>query len=202
MNQENAMSIFTIPALRTLGLLALSLGIALPSLAASELVADKSDIRFVSVKNASVAEVHYFKSLSGGIDGGVVNVTIPLVDVETLIPIRNERMQKMLFETELYPRATLTGQVDMEKVMALKSGEYTQMDVSFMLDLHGSSKQLASAVTVARLGDEIHVTTLQPLVLSAADFKLTEGVERLREVAGLSNISTAVPVTAHLVFRR
>lgn len=188
--------------LKTLVSLALSLGIALPTLAASELVAEKSDIRFVSVKNASVAEVHYFKSLSGGIDEGVVNVTIPLVDVETLIKIRNERMRKLLFETDLYPRATLTGQVDMEKVMALKSGEYAQMDVSFTLDLHGSSKQLSSAVEVARLGDEIHVTTLQPLVLNVGDFKLTEGVERLREVAGLSNISTAVPVTARLVFSR
>ena len=196
------MTIFKSPILRTLGCLALGLVIALPSQAASELVADKSDIRFVSVKNASVGEVHYFKSLSGGIDEGEVTVTIPLVDVETLIPIRNERMRKMLFETDLYPRATLTGRVDMDKVMALKSGEYAQMDVNFTLDLHGSSKELSSAVEVARLGDEIHVSTLQPLVLNVADFKLTEGVERLREVAGLSNISTAVPVTARLVFSR
>jgi hypothetical protein len=179
----------------------LSLG-SLTAAAGNDLVAEKSDIRFISVKNAAVAEVHHFKSLSGGIEDGQVRVSIPLVDVETMIPIRNERMQKMLFETELYPKATLSGSVDMDKVMALKSGEYTAMDVRFTLDLHGSSKQLSSTVNVARFGDEIHVSTEKPLVLNASDFELTAGIDRLRKVAGLNNIATQVPVTAQLVFTR
>jgi hypothetical protein len=41
---------------------------------------------------------------------------------------------------------------------------------------------------------------LQPLIINAGGFALVEGVERLREVAGLHSISTAVPVTASLVF--
>ncbi len=166
------------------------------------LVGKKSDIRFISVKNAAVAEVHHFKSLSGAIAGDTVTVKIPLVDVETLIPIRNERMQKMLFETDLFPTATLTANVDMKAVRKLDVGEYEQMDVTFTLDLHGSSKQYTAPVTVARLGEEIHVSTVQPLVVQARDFELTAGVERLREVAGLTNIATAVPVTAQLVFSR
>ena len=170
--------------------------------AAGELVAEKSDIRFISVKNASFAEVHRFGSLSGSITGDSVLVTIPLVDVQTRIPIRNERMREMLFNTDLYPKATLTADVDMAKIMALQSGEYADMDVAFVLDLHGSSRTLNAAVSVARLGDEIHVSTLAPLVLNARDFELTAGIEKLREVAGLSNINTAVPVTARLVFSR
>ncbi len=174
--------------------------LSLPALAEHALLGDKSDIRFISVKNAAIAEVHHFSSLTGGIENGAVSVTIPLVDVETMIPIRNERMQKMLFETELYPKATLTALVDMDKVKALENGDYTVMDVNVTLDLHGSSKTYASKVNVARLGDEIHVTTEQPLVVSAADFELTAGVERLRTIAGLQNIATQVPVTAQLVF--
>lgn len=170
--------------------------------AAGELVAEKSDIRFISVKNASFAEVHRFGSLSGSITGDSVLVTIPLVDVQTRIPIRNERMKEMLFNTELFPKATLTADVDMAKIMALQSGEYADMDVAFVLDLHGSSRRLNTAVSVARLGDEIHVSTLAPLVLNARDFELTAGIEKLREVAGLNNINTAVPVTARLVFSR
>ncbi len=174
--------------------------LSLPALAEHALLGDKSDIRFISVKNAAIAEVHHFGSLTGGIENGAVSVTIPLVDVETMIPIRNERMQKMLFETELYPKATLTATVDMDKVKALENGDYTVMDVNVTLDLHGSSKTYASKVSVARLGDEIHVTTEQPLVVSTADFELTAGVERLRTIAGLQNIATQVPVTAQLVF--
>ncbi len=172
------------------------------ALADNALLGEKSDIRFISVKNASIAEVHHFRSMSGSIEDGNVTVTIPLVDVETMIPIRNERMQKMLFQTELYPTATLTAMIDMEEVMALESGDYTTMEVEFTLDLHGSSKTYTSDVNVARLGEEIHVTTDQPLVVSAADFDLTAGIESLREIAGLQNIATQIPVTAELVFAR
>ena len=149
-----------------------------------------------------MAEVHYFRTLSGGIKDGEVSVRIPLVDVETLIPIRNERMQTMLFETEMYPTATLSAAVDMDQVMGLESGEYLDMTVQFNLVLHERRKLITAPVTVARLGDEIHVTTIKPLILNAAYYKLGEGVERLREVAGLNMISTAVPVTARLVFSR
>jgi polyisoprenoid-binding protein YceI len=166
------------------------------------LVGDKSGLRFISVKNAAVAEVHHFRNLSGSLaDNGRVEVTVPLVDVETLIPIRNERMQKMLFETVKFPTATLEAEVDMSALKALGNGDYTGMQVTVTVDLHGSRKAYTTTVGVARLGDEIHVRTREPIVVNAADFELTAGVERLREVAGLSNISTAVPVTASFVFQ-
>lgn len=187
---------------RMLFIFLLALGASGQVVAESALLADKSVIRFISVKNASVAEVHHFKSLTGTIDGGRVEVLIPLVDVETLIPIRNERMKKMLFETEAFPKATLTGNVDMKALMALANGEYTTMQVDLSLDLHGFRQPVSATVSVARLGDEIHVNTEQPIVLNAADFELTAGIERLREVAGLKNIATQVPVTATLVFSR
>lgn len=187
---------------RRLILVLVLLGLGGPALADSALVADKSTVRFISVKNASIAEVHHFRSLSGSLADGRVEVTIPLVAVETLIPIRNERMQKLLFEVAAYPKATLSGTVDSEAVMALKSGEYRSLAVDLVLDLHGATQPISTTVTVARLGDEIHVSTEQPVVLNAASFQLTDGIERLREVAGLKNIATQVPVTATLVFSR
>ncbi|MEP5763309.1 MAG: YceI family protein [Halieaceae bacterium] len=171
--------------------------------AESLLLHDQSSIRFISVKNAAVAEVHYFGSLSGVIsNSGAVQVNIPLVDVETLIPIRNERMREMLFETVRFPSAQLRAQVDMKTIKALANGEYMELDLSLSLDLHGNTRDLMTGVSVARLGDELHVQTLQPLLLQVSDFGLGDGVERLREVAGLQNIATAVPVMAHLVFSR
>ena len=166
------------------------------------LLADKSDIRFISVKNASVAEVHHFTSLTGSIEGGAAEITIPLVGVETMIPIRNERMQKMLFETNLYPRATLSANVDTDVVMGLENGAYTTMDVTLLLDLHGETHSVDATVQVARLGDEIHVDTVAPVIIDASKFELLEGIGKLREVAGLDTIATQIPVTASLVFRR
>ncbi|MEM0955438.1 MAG: YceI family protein [Pseudomonadota bacterium] len=166
------------------------------------LLAEKSSIQFISVKNAAIGEVHHFKTLMGGIDGGKVEISIPLVDVETMIPIRNERMQKMLFETDLFPKAVLSSELEMAPVMAMASGENLSMTVALDLDLHGVTQTLQAPVRVSRLGDEIHVTTEAPIILNVANFNLADGVERLKTVAALNNISTAVPVTAHLVFSR
>jgi hypothetical protein len=169
--------------------------------AADTLVAEKSGVRFVSVKNASVAEVHHFRSLSGSLsEEGRVTVTIALVDVETMIPIRNERMREMFFETMSFPVAVIEADIDMTAINALASGDYLAMDVLFRLSLHGKEQMLEARVGVARLGDELRVDTLQPLIINTTSFGLTDGVERLREVAGLHSISTAVPVTANLVF--
>ena len=175
---------------------------ALSAQAGQELLAAKSSVYFISVKNENVAEVHTFGTLRGSIDEGKVSVTIPLVDVETMIPIRNERMRSMLFEIDSFPNATLEADVDMDEVMALENGEAMAMTLQFNLDLYKREKVITTPVTVARLGDEIHVSTDKPIILNAAYFKLDAGIERLREVAGLKMISTSVPVTARLVFSR
>ena len=170
--------------------------------AGATLVPEKSVISFVSVKNISIAEVHHFPGLSGSIsDDGLVTVTVPLAQVETNIPIRNERMQKLFFDVAAFPDATIEATIDQQAVAAIANGSSAQMEVLFALKLHGKSQMLKSDVRVSRLGGEIQVNTLKPLIINAASFALTDGVERLREIAGLQNISAAVPVTASLTFR-
>ena len=57
-----------------------------------------SHLGFGSVKNDLIAENHSFKEISGTVsDEGLAQIEVTLASVETLIPIRNERMQKMLF---------------------------------------------------------------------------------------------------------
>jgi hypothetical protein len=56
-------------------------------------------------------------------------------------------------------------------------------------------------LTVAKLGRQrLLVTSERPLLLNAADVGLADGVERLREIAGLPSISPAVPVSFVLLF--
>ena len=161
----------------------------------------RSGIQFVSVKNIAVAEVHHFPNLGGTIDSnGAVTVDIPLADVETHIPIRNERMGVMLFEVASFPVAALAAQVDMAALKAMRKGHYTEIDLPFELSLHGKVGKLSASLGVTRLDNGIRVATLKPVIVSAASFGLTDGVERLRKVVGLSSIATAVPVTAQLVF--
>lgn len=168
-----------------------------------QLLNEQSQLNFVSVKKSAVVEVHRFKSLSGSVtDAGKAEVAIDLASVDTNIGIRDERMQKMLFETSLHPKATISADIDAALLKGLKTGQSRAMDVSFTLSLHGQTQTIAAPVEVTALdGGLLRVNTLQPIVVKASDFALVEGINRLKEVAGLPSITTAVPVTAQLTFK-
>jgi hypothetical protein len=48
--------------------------------------------------------------------------------------------------------------------------------------------------------DRLLVSSVRPVIVNAGPLGLDEGVERLREAAGLPSISPAVPVTFQLTF--
>ena len=167
-----------------------------------ELDGARSSVNFVSIKNDSVAELHHFASLQGRLDkDGAARLTINLDSVQTLIPIRNERMREMLFETATFPTATATAAVAPELIANLAAGASVVTELTLTLALHGIEKPLAVPVvlTAGKSGD-LQVFTPAPVIVNAADFGLQAGVAALQSVAGLKAISTAVPVTVHLVF--
>ena len=168
-----------------------------------QLVADQSRVGFVSVKAGNVGEAHSFEKLEGSVDAkGAVRVAIDLASAQTGIDVRNQRMREMLFEIANFPAATLTAQIDPAAVKALKPGERKAMTVPVNLDLHGTLNSIEARLMVTRLaGNSLLVETTAPIIVDAAAVGLEGGVEKLRAVANLPAISTAVPVTASLVFR-
>ncbi len=162
---------------------------------------DDSTLHFVSIKKGSVAEVHRFDRLDGAIgDDGAFTLGIDLASVDTRIPVRDERMRKLLFETDRFARATVEGRIDPVWIARLAPGERHHLEVELTLDLHGHRKHLVAPLTVVALCRGLLVHSRRPLIVDAADFGLTEGIEKLREVAGLSRIATAVPVSFELLF--
>ncbi|WP_422369553.1 YceI family protein [Pelagibius sp.] len=190
---------------RKLFALATTLSLSLltaPALADWQLVAQESHLSFASIKAGDVGEVHHFKGLDGAVkDDGSVSVEIDLASVETLIDIRNERMQKMLFNVADFPLATIAGKVDLQQLEALAPGESAQTDVSMNLKLVGESNEIDAPLMITRLsGKRVMVQPVALVMLDAADYDLLAGVEKLREIAGLDSISTAVPVSFTFVF--
>jgi polyisoprenoid-binding protein YceI len=184
---------------------ALLLALAAPSAATAHwsLNNDASSLSFVTVKAEHVAEVHTFDVLSGEIDDdGNVDITIELASVNTLIPIRNERMQAMLFESNLFPEGNITAQVDLDALAAMDAGSSHTMQLNFSLAMHDMSRSYTAEVMVTRLEGGLVASTLKPIIVTAEEFNLQSGVEALREVAGLPSISMAVPVTFTVVFEQ
>ena len=164
---------------------------------------DASTLSFVTVKADHVGEVHTFDQLSGDInDDGSVQITIELASVNTLIDIRNERMQEMLFETNLFPQAIISGMIDLDAVADMDAGVSQAISVDFELAIHGQSSSYTADVLVTRIDSGVLASTVKPIVVMADTHGLVSGVEALREVAGLPSISRAVPVSFNIVFEQ
>lgn len=165
------------------------------------LSADESSLSFISVKAEHIAEVHSFARLSGEIDsGGEAVVSIDLTSVQTGIDIRNERMQSMLFNTDMYPRAQVSADVDAAALSSMAVGESAVLEVPLAINLHGEVLTLSAPLRVSHVQDGLRVDTLAPIIVKADAFALVDGIESLREIAGLPSISRSVPVSFSLLF--
>jgi len=163
---------------------------------------ERSHLAFISIKADNIGEVHQFTELSGRIDDqGQAVIDTKLDSVETLIPIRNERMREILFKTAQFSNATLSAKIDPATIDAMQPGDQIDVVAESSLSLHGETQPLVLKMQAAKLdADRIMVASTAPVVLDAAKFGMDEGVEKLREIAGLERISHAVPVTFVLTF--
>ena len=183
-------------------LLISSLGFTANAQAQWQLVNEASQLNFISIKATHIAESHTFTKLLGSVnDAGQANLTIDLASVETMIPIRNERMGTMLFEIASFPTAEFTAQVDLETFNQLSVGAIKDMALNGELSLRSTTLPLNTNVRIIKLdGNRVQVQTLKPIILNASSLSVVEGIEKLRNVAGLPSISHSMPVTFNLIF--
>ena len=130
---------------------------------------EQSRVSFISVKKGDIAEIHFFRQLQGGVDSdGRVTLSIELASVDTAIEIRDERMRDVLFETDIFPTATLSTRVDVEKLNALEPGATTIEPIKGELELHGQKQELQTDLIFARLDKtRILVASYKPMVIDA-----------------------------------
>jgi len=152
-----------------------------------------SQLDVMSVKKDKIAEHHQFKNFSGILNkDGSFTVEVDLTSLETNIPIRNERIQKLMFETNNFAKATLSGTFDLTNVSNEKQ---TSADIDATLDLHGKKQQIKLAVSIMQNKQGLWVSSRHPLMLNTFAFGLDVGVTKLQEVAKLPRIDFIVPVT-------
>jgi polyisoprenoid-binding protein YceI len=162
-------------------------------------VSDSSRIGFVSIKNNRIGENNAFERVSGSIsESGHVVVSVDLSSVETGIGIRNERLQKMLFEVASFPTASIDAALSDGQIAALRAGGARAESVSVNISLHGKTVSKTANVSVSSSGGDVRVTTTQPIVITAQEFGLESGVAALQQIAGLNAISRSIPVTVDL----
>lgn len=179
-------------------LLALGLfGCSFAAQADWKLNATSSSLFYVTSKASAVSEVNTFKTLSGAItDQGEASLLIDLASVDTNVEIRDQRMSDLVFEVARFPTATVSMKVDTAALQHMPSGGTLQGSYTATVLLHGMSQEVAVDLQIIKLNaDTIQVQTAKPLLIGAGLFGLTEGVEKLRELAGLTAINPNIAVT-------
>ena len=190
--------------IRSILLLTLTLGLTAQQAAADwRLDSEASTLGFSSVKNGSIVEPHLFKSVSGGVAAsGEAHLDIDLASVDTMIPIRDQRMRDILFKVAEFPSARFETTVPLADIDAMDGGESRDISLKGTLSLHGQQVDTMASVRVSKTGSgDVIVTTTRPIVVSAASFGLVSGLSQLQEIAGLESITPMVPVSFTLVFK-
>ena len=160
-----------------------------------ELNSGSSSIAIVTTKNSSISETSEFTSFSGNIDEkGNLHITIDLSSLETNIPIRNQRIQKHLFQTDLFPTADIHTSL---KPSDLEIGVHS---ISFDVDLHGVSGIVEGQFMVFEQQGNKIITLYKPLIIHANMFGLENGITTLKNLANLQTIDLTVPLNIVLTF--
>ncbi len=187
-------------AIRTMGLVLLGCTASLLASADWQVVADESVLALTSTKNKTIAETHTISGLSGSVsEMGNVNVTVDLATLESNIPIRNERLQAMLFAD--HSRATFSAGVRVSALRKLEPGQKQAVQLAGDLTLNGIKAPLTIPVVVTRL-DEQQFQVSGGGRLRADNFGFSSGLEELRKIAALQSIAPTVEYTLLITLRR
>ncbi len=164
----------------------------------------QSSIKFISIKNNSIGEIHRFKKVQGELlKTGELVVEIDLASVDTNIVIRDDRMKEHLFKISQFPSAKITSFIELEAIEKLSVGESLVLNKEIQLELHGQAVKLRGNFLVTKLiNSQIQVATVEPIIVNAPSFLLMPGIDKLKELAKLSSIVSSVPVSASLIFKK
>lgn len=191
---------------RTAAALTTLIALSVPATAFAEwsVVSEASSLGFISVKNGDIPESHSFGELTGTVsEDGAAEIKIGLASVETGIDIRNERMRDMLFNVADNPFMTVRADIGLDRFTELQAGDRIQIETIVTLDTGSTERSYAAPLNVTRLGaDRVAVSSAKPIAVDVSRLGYTDGIEALRNVAGLDAISLIVPVSFDLVLER
>ncbi len=162
---------------------------------------ERSSISYLSSKQATVEtplmfESNLFREFSGTIDGTQVELVVELDSLDTKVPIRDERVAEHVFLSKQYPQAIVSATVD-----DIEQLSYESKQISATLTMRGQSRDLQAEVIIERSDPKtLRIQTTTPVLVDANAYGMLDGFATLKQLVGLMQIPTTIPVSLHLVF--
>ncbi len=116
--------------------------------------------------------------------------------IDTSIEIRDQRMRELFFETDTYPTAEVTAEIENDLPLM------APYNIDFNFTLHGQSHAFQVPVIIHSGSADMMVTSAEDVILSATNYGLGSALENLREIAGLESINPQVRVSFKLHFKQ
>ncbi len=162
---------------------------------------ERSSISYLSSKQATAEtplmfESNLFREFSGTIDGTQVELVVELDSLDTKVPIRDERVAEHVFLSKQYPQAIVSATVD-----DIEQLSYERKQISATLTMRGQSRDLQAEVIIERSDPKtLRIQTTTPVLVNANAYGMLDGFAILKQLVGLMQIPTTIPVSLHLVF--
>lgn len=177
-----------------------------PTIQAGEfrLVAAKSKIYFIGIKNNAVAVPGAFVGLSGKLsfDGRTGYVEIPINTLDTGLVERDNNIRTHFFEAHQFPLARFSVKsVNANEPTALELGQSRYVELFGTLEIHGKKSEITIPVSVTHEApSRLRVHSISPFVLTAEQLGMEKQLAVLKAVCGHEALSGAVPISVDLVF--
>ena len=98
---------------------------------------ESSRLSFISTHSGSQSEVHRFLTLHWQIAAdGRARLRVDLDSLSTCIPLRDERLRAMLFDTSRLPEARISAQVNLPQLTDLAPGAQLELRLPLQLTLN------------------------------------------------------------------
>ncbi|WP_305842693.1 YceI family protein [Photobacterium leiognathi] len=161
-----------------------------------------STVGFSSIKLQYVVEPAVIKKVTGNLDAnGVFVFRLPLSELNTGIPIRNERLNALFFDSKSFPQILVKGKVDMDILNADEA--FLQRNIPFSVEIFGNKHNEEALVNIVKINNNIAISSAKPVIISAANYGIpATHLHKLAETVGRIAISNTVPVSFSIVLNK
>ncbi len=158
-----------------------------------------SSVNFATIKKQYIVESARFEGLSGSIKNGDAALTVKTNSIKTGIPIRDQRLSDIFFQSDLFPNVNIHADIG-EK--ALNSKKNINTIVPLKIRFFGKQKEIEAEVLIVKsYKKKLVVASMKPIILSAKDFSIPiSNLEKLSKTVGGIPLSDKVAINFVLTF--
>lgn len=182
----------------------LLLAASYPSYAQNRYIIDESisTVNFATIKKQYVVESALISQVSGQVsESGLLTASVPLNKINTGIPIRNDRLNQLFFNSTAFPNIEVKSNIPAEFLSAESIIKQTTLPVS--LTIMGNTKTVDITLNVVKSGDIVAVSSARPVIIRASEFGIpAANLRQLAATVGGLAISDTVPVGISLVLKK